>query len=131
MEKKVLLSVQDLVVKFHVRGRVLTAIRGISLDIYENESIGHRGQSPAPASRCLPRPLPICWTPNGFMTREKSSSLMSPWQTSPSAWGAQKRMISEVTEKLNEYSKLENGAEIYKQMKCLESEAKAESTSQR
>ena len=33
-------------------------------------------------------------------------------------------MISEVTEKLNEYSKLENGAEVYKQMKCLESEAR-------
>ena len=30
-EKKVLLSVKDLVVKFRVRGRVLTAIRGISL----------------------------------------------------------------------------------------------------
>ena len=29
-EKKVLLSVQDLVVKFKVRGRSLTAIRGIS-----------------------------------------------------------------------------------------------------
>ena len=45
MEKKVLLSVQDLVVKFHVRGRVLTAIRGISLDIYENESIAIVGES--------------------------------------------------------------------------------------
>ena len=44
-EKKVLLSVQDLVVKFHVRGRVLTAIRGISLDIYENESIAIVGES--------------------------------------------------------------------------------------
>ena len=38
-DKKVLLSVKDLEVKFRVRGRILTAIRGISLDIYENESI--------------------------------------------------------------------------------------------
>ena len=38
-EKKVLLSVKDLWVKFRVRGRVLTAIRGISLDIYENEAL--------------------------------------------------------------------------------------------
>ena len=37
--KKVLLSVDDLYVKFRVRGRQLTASRGISLDIYENESI--------------------------------------------------------------------------------------------
>ena len=30
-EKKVVLSVKDLEVKFRVRGRVLTAIRGLSL----------------------------------------------------------------------------------------------------
>ena len=44
-EKKVLLSVKDLDVKFRVRGRILTAIRGISLDIYENESIAIVGES--------------------------------------------------------------------------------------
>ena len=44
-EKKVLLSVKDLWVKFRVRGRVLTAIRGISLDIYENEAIAIVGES--------------------------------------------------------------------------------------
>ena len=44
-EKKVLLSVQDLWVKFRVRGRQLTAIRGISLDIFENESIAIVGES--------------------------------------------------------------------------------------
>ena len=43
--KKVLLSVEDLQVKFRVRGRQLTAIRGISLDIYENESIAIVGES--------------------------------------------------------------------------------------
>ena len=44
-EKKVLLSIKDLWVKFRVRGRVLTAIRGVSLDIYENESIAIVGES--------------------------------------------------------------------------------------
>ena len=44
-ERKVLLSAQDLEVKFRVRGRILTAIRGISLDIYENESIAIVGES--------------------------------------------------------------------------------------
>ena len=44
-EQKKLLSVRDLVVKFRVRGRILTAIRGISLDIYENESIAIVGES--------------------------------------------------------------------------------------
>ena len=45
MDKKVLLSVKNLEVKFNVRGRVLTAIRNISLDIYENESIAIVGES--------------------------------------------------------------------------------------
>ena len=44
-KKNVLLSVKNLDVKFHVRGRVLTAIRNISLDIYENESIAIVGES--------------------------------------------------------------------------------------
>ena len=44
-EKKVLLSVKDLSVQFRVRGRILTAIRNISLDIYENEAIAIVGES--------------------------------------------------------------------------------------
>ena len=43
--RKVLLSVKDLHVKFRVRGRILTAIRGISMDIYEGESIAIVGES--------------------------------------------------------------------------------------
>lgn len=44
-EKKVLLSAKDLHVKFRVRGRILTAIRGVSLDIYENETLAIVGES--------------------------------------------------------------------------------------
>ena len=44
-DKKVLLSIHDLEVKFRVRGRILTAIRGVDLDIYENESIAIVGES--------------------------------------------------------------------------------------
>ena len=51
--RKVLLSVKDLVVKFRVRGRILTAIRGISLDIYENESIAIVGESGSGKGRGL------------------------------------------------------------------------------
>ena len=71
MEKKVLLSVQDLVVKFHVRGRVLTAIRGISLDIYENESIAIVGESGSGKS----------------VFTKTFANMLDPWQTLPSAWG--------------------------------------------
>ena len=38
-KKKALLQIENLDVKFKVRGRILTAIRDISLDIYEGESI--------------------------------------------------------------------------------------------
>ena len=44
-DKKVLLSVRNLSVKFRVRGRILTAIRNVSLDLYENESIAIVGES--------------------------------------------------------------------------------------
>lgn len=124
MEKKVLLSVQDLVVKFHVRGRVLTAIRGISLDIYENESIAIVGESGSGKS-VFTKTFANMLDSNGFIDRGKiifSDESLANFTVR--LGNAQKRMISEVTEKLNEYSKLENGAEVYKQMKCLESEAR-------
>ena len=124
MEKKVLLSVQNLVVKFHVRGRVLTAIRGISLDIYENESIAIVGESGSGKS-VFTKTFANMLDSNGFIDHGKiifSDESLANFTVR--LGGAQKRMISEVAEKLNEYSKLENGAEIYKQMKCLESEAR-------
>ena len=43
--RKVLLSVDNLHVNFKVRGRTLSAIRGISLDFYENESVAIVGES--------------------------------------------------------------------------------------
>lgn len=44
-DKKVILSVKDLVVKFKLRGRILTAIREASLDLYEGESLAIVGES--------------------------------------------------------------------------------------
>ena len=44
-EKKVLLSLKNVEVKFNVRGRILTAIRRVSLDIYENEALAIVGES--------------------------------------------------------------------------------------
>ena len=42
---QVILSVRDLDVKFNLRGRVLSAIRGISLDLYQGESLAIVGES--------------------------------------------------------------------------------------
>ena len=44
-EKNVILSVRDLDIKFTLRGQVLHAIRGVSLDVYQGESLAIVGES--------------------------------------------------------------------------------------
>lgn len=44
-EKNVILSAKDIVVKFNVRDRVLTAIRKVSIDLYEGETLAIVGES--------------------------------------------------------------------------------------
>ena len=44
-EKKVVLSIKDLNVRFSLRGQVLHAIRGVSLDVYQGESLAIVGES--------------------------------------------------------------------------------------
>jgi len=44
-EKKVVLSAKDIEVKFRVRDKYLTAIRGVSLDLYEGETFAIVGES--------------------------------------------------------------------------------------
>jgi len=43
--KNVILSARDIVVEFDVRDRVLTAIRGVSLDLVEGEVLALVGES--------------------------------------------------------------------------------------
>ena len=45
MDRKTILSVKELVIKFRLRGRVLTAIREASLELYEGESLAIVGES--------------------------------------------------------------------------------------
>lgn len=45
IESNIILSVKDLVIKFKLRGKVLTAIREASLDLYEGESLAIVGES--------------------------------------------------------------------------------------
>ncbi len=44
-DENIVLSIKDLVVKFTLRGDVLTAIRGASLDLYKGESLAIVGES--------------------------------------------------------------------------------------
>lgn len=45
MEQEVILSVRDLEVKFNLRGKILNAIRGVSLNLYKRESLAIVGES--------------------------------------------------------------------------------------
>jgi len=45
MDNKVILSVKDIVVKFTLRGQRLTALRGVSMDLYEGENLAIVGES--------------------------------------------------------------------------------------
>ena len=124
-EKKVLLSVRDLDVKFRVRGRILTAIRGISLDIYENESIAIVGESGSGKS-VFTKTFAGMLDTNGFIDRgsvvfhDKELS-----DTSLKLDGSAKRMIDSLHQRLNRDSRLEAGGGTWKEILKLEAEKKA------
>ncbi len=127
-DKKVLLSVKDLEVKFRVRGRILTAIRGISLDIYENESIAIVGESGSGKS-VFTKTFAGMLDSNGFISNgdiffydeELSNTIVTL-----NAKG--KKELNSIIDKLNSYSPLEFGADTYKKILDLESEKRAKET---
>ena len=126
--KKVLLSVKDLHVKFRVRGRILSAIRGISLDFYENESVAIVGESGSGKS-VFTKTFAGMLETNGFI--DQGSIIFNDEELADTtvAYGpAQKRIVKSAWDKLNEYSKLELGADIFRQIKELESEKKQRAT---
>lgn len=57
--KNVILSAKDIVVQFRVRNRVLTAIRKVSLDLQEGETLAIVGESGS-ARVFLQKHLPVC-----------------------------------------------------------------------
>ncbi len=127
-EKKVLLSIKDLDVKFRVRGRILTAIRGISLDIYENESIAIVGESGSGKS-VFTKTFAGMLESNGYVSNGKiifSDEELSDTVVKKTAVG--NKLMNKALAKLNEYSKLELGAITYREMLALEAEKRAKET---
>lgn len=124
-EKKVLLSVKDLNVKFRVRGRILTAIRGIDLDIYENESIAIVGESGSGKS-VFTKTFAGMLESNGFI--DQGSIIFNDEEladTSVKLNASARSMVERALKNLNESSKLELGAATYRQILELESEKRA------
>lgn len=121
-EKKVLLSIKDLEVKFRVRGKKLTAIRGVSLDIFENESIAIVGESGSGKS-VFTKTFAGMLDSNGYIDNgsiifnDEDLSDTVVQKTAVSKW-----MIDHALAKLNEYSQYEFGVELYKEMEALKAE---------
>ena len=126
--KKVLLSVKDLHVKFRVRGRILTAIRGISLDFYENETVAIVGESGSGKS-VFTKTFAGMLDTNGYIS--EGSIIFNDEDLADTnvvlTDGAKKAIVKAVS-KLNQYSALELGAAEYRQMKALEAEKLARET---
>ena len=107
MEKKVLLSVKDLHVNFRVRGRTLSAIRGISLDFCEDESVAIVGESGSGKS-VFTKTFAGMLDSNGYISEgsiifqdEELADTVVPLN------GTARSMIHTAAEKLNDYSKLD------------------------
>lgn len=124
-EKKVLLSIKDLKIKFQVRGRTLTAIRGISLDIYENESIAIVGESAAGKS-VFTKTFAGMLDDNGYI--DSGSIIFNDPDLADTTVvydNGAKNKVASIQAKLDRYSKLELGAATYRQILELKSSKQA------
>ena len=124
-EKNVLLSVNNLSVQFRVRGRVLTAIRNVSLDIFENESIAIVGESGSGKS-VLTKTFAGMLDSNGFVS--EGSIIFNDETLADTVVKLNDRArstIESLTHKLNESSRLEAGAATYRKLLELESAKRA------
>ena len=111
--KKVLLSLHDVDVKFNVRGRILTAIRHVSLDIYEHENLAIVGESGSGKS-VLTKTFAGMLDSNGFISNGSiifSDDSLS--KTTVVVDDKRQKYLDRLINSLNEYSVLERGAAEY------------------
>ena len=109
-EKKVLLSLRNVDVKFNVRGRILTAIRNVSLDIYEHESLAIVGESGSGKS-VLTKTFAGMLDSNGFIpngTIILADDELS--KTDVTLDKQNKKLLERAIAMLNKNSRLERGA---------------------
>ena len=112
-DRKVLLSLKNVDVKFNVRGRVLSAIRNVSLDIYENESLAIVGESGSGKS-VLTKTFAGMLDSNGYVAN--GSIVLADDEiskTDVNLTSRNKLIVKNVYKKLNKFSTLERGAAEY------------------
>ena len=119
-EKKVLLSLKNVVVKFNVRGRILTAIRNVSLDVYEHESLAIVGESGSGKS-VLTKTFAGMLDSNGFIP--EGTIILSDDEISTTEVkleGSNLSLYEKEFAKLNKFSTLERGAAEYNAIRAKE-----------
>lgn len=112
-EKKVILSLKDVDVKFNVRGRILSAIRHVSLDIYEHESLAIVGESGSGKS-VLTKTFAGMLDSNGFISN--GSIIFSDDEMAKAhvtLTKSNKRLVNDAFKMLNRLSVLERGSEEF------------------
>ena len=103
-DKKVLLELRHVDVKFNVRGRILNAIRDVSLKIYDGENIAIVGESGSGKS-VLTKTFAGMLDSNGFISHGKiifrDDELA---QTNITLNKSLSQLLKSINDKLNEYS---------------------------
>lgn len=122
IKKKVILKLKHIDVKFNVRGRTLNAIRDVSLEIYDKETIAIVGESGSGKS-VLTKTFAGMLDANGYISHGNvyfSDDELS--QTDVVLTKRNNTLRQYVLRKLNTYSYGSTSVEEYKQIKALEEE---------
>ena len=127
-DKKVLLSLKNVEVKFNVRGRILTAIRNVSLDVYENESLAIVGESGSGKS-VLTKTFAGMLDSNGFISN--GSIQLNDEELADTVVNLKKFdkiLIKNILNSINSYSRYEAGSATYNEIQKLKAEKEAKAT---
>lgn len=126
-DDKILLSIRNLGVKFRVRGRLLTAIRGVSLDIRENESIAIVGESGSGKS-VFTKTFAGMLDSNGFISDGEiifNDPQLADTFAKPNRFD--RFALDVMLKALNRFSRLEFGAKAQNEIDALKRESREKS----
>lgn len=117
--KKKLLSLNDVEIKFRVRGRTLTAIRKVNLDVYEGEALAIVGESGSGKS-VLTKSFAGMLDSNGFVSSGSIIYDDEELSTTNAKKTFYNRMLFKyINRRLNKFSRYEDGSKIYMEIEAL------------
>ena len=126
--KEKILAISDLDITFKTTAGPVHAIRGINIDLYKGETVAIVGESGAGKS-VFTKAFAGMLDSNGFI--DQGDIIFNDAELSDTVVPLNsyaKKTIASTWEKLNEYSKLEYGSEVFLKMKALEQEKEEKMT---